>query len=127
MRYLLSTCVVVAGRFHDDRSDQQRPPFLVGHLPGLAQDPNGDHERVDHLVLLEEPAADVGEHVEAHVVDEDLEPLGDLVVLLGPLEALREEVLVELQAAYVMQRRVRWAIGGWRSRHIIYACSVLGA
>lgn len=79
------TCIVIAGGFHHDRADQQRSPLLVRHLPGLAQDSDGDHEGVDHLVLLEEPAADVGEHVETDVVDEDAESLGDLVVLLGPL------------------------------------------
>lgn len=107
------TCVVSPRRFHDDRSDQQRPPFLVGHLSSLAQDPDGDHERVDHLVLLEQPAANVGEHVEAHVVDENLEPLGDVVVLLGPLEALREEVLVELEATSSGTGVRIWEIGGF--------------
>lgn len=92
------TCIVIAGGFHHDRADQQGPPLLVGHLSCLAQDTDGDHEGVDHLVLLEEPAADVGEHVETDVVDEDAQLLRDLVVLLGPLEPLREQILVELEA-----------------------------
>lgn len=41
------------------------------HLPRLPEDAYGDHERVEHLVLFEKPAADVGEHVQAHVVDQN--------------------------------------------------------
>lgn len=57
------------------RRRRYRPECCVGlclsHLPRLAKDAHGDHEGVEHLVLLEQPTADVGEHVQAHVVDQN--------------------------------------------------------
>lgn len=57
--------------------DCVRPEDIVGfqvwlcHLPRLAKYADGDHEGVEHLVLLEQTATDVGEHVQAHVIDQD--------------------------------------------------------
>ena len=47
------------------------PGVCLSHLPRLAKDADGDHEGVEHLVLLEQAPTDVGEHVQADVIDQD--------------------------------------------------------
>eukprot|EP00968_Pinguiococcus_pyrenoidosus_P011500 scaffold926_cov248-Pinguiococcus_pyrenoidosus.AAC.13 len=83
------------------RPDHEGPPLQVGNDAGSPIDVGRDEAGVEHLVLLEEAAADVGEHAPRDVVDEDAQALLQDLRLRGALQALVENLLVELEAVLV--------------------------
>lgn len=78
---------------------EQVLPLQVGHLAPLAHDLHAQHEAVDGLVALEQAARHVGVRGQQRLVQQRLQPHGQVVVLLRRVDGGVEQLGERAQSA----------------------------